>query len=174
MQWRAGASRQEAQPSDTGSRSTSRISRHGTTRSSLALAAASVEIIGASAKAAGSALKSMAKRCNRNRGKMAIIAAGAAPLAAALAPLAVAAAAAAAAVLALAAGSTAAAAAIMLLAAGITMTAGALTLCSASITAFKASAAGINAVATQHLQHSQGWQRQWHRSPQQSQRWPDR
>lgn len=42
----------------------------------------------------------------------------------------------------------AAAAAIMLLAAGITMTAGALTLCSASITAFKASAAGINAVAT--------------------------
>lgn len=114
----------------------------------LALAAASVEIIGASAKTAGSALKSMAKGATGTAAKMAIIAAGAAPLAAALAPLAVAAAAAAAAVLALAAGSTAAAAAIMLLAAGITMTAGALTLCSASITAFKASAAGINAVAT--------------------------
>lgn len=114
----------------------------------LALAAASVEIIGASAKAAGSALKSMAKGATGTAAKMAIIAAGAAPLAAALAPLAVAAAAAAAAVLALAAGSTAAAAAIMLLAAGITLTAGALTLCSASIVAFKASAAGINAVAT--------------------------
>lgn len=113
----------------------------------LALAAASVEIIGASAKTAGSALKSMAKGATGTAAKMAIIAAGAAPLAAALAPLAVVAAAAAAAVLALAAGSTAAAAAIMLLAAGITMTAGALTLCSASITAFKASAAGINAVA---------------------------
>ena len=114
----------------------------------LALAAASVEIIGASAKTAGSALKSMAKGATGTAAKMAIIAAGAAPLAAALAPLAVAAAAAAAAVLALAAGSTAAAAAIMLLAAGITMTAGALTLCSTSITAFKASTAGINAVAT--------------------------
>lgn len=97
----------------------------------LALAAASVEIIGASAKAAGSALKSMAKGATGTAAKMAIIAAGAAPLAAALAPLAV-----------------AAAAAIMLLAAGITLTAGALTLCSASIVAFKASAAGINAVAT--------------------------
>lgn len=114
----------------------------------LALAAASVEIIGASAKAAGSALKSMAKGATGTAAKMAIIATGAAPLAAALTPLAVAAAAAAAAVLALAAGSTAAAAAIMLLAAGITLTAGALTLCSASIVAFKASAAGINAVAT--------------------------
>lgn len=114
----------------------------------LALAAASVEIIGASAKTAGSALKSMAKGATGTAAKMAIIAAGAAPLAAALAPLAVASAAAAAAVLALAAGSTAAAAAIMLLAAGITLTAGALTLCSASIVAFKASAAGINAVAT--------------------------
>ena len=50
--------------------------------------------------------------------------------------------------LAMAAGATAGGAALLILAAGITMTAGALTLCSASITAFKASAAGINAVAT--------------------------
>lgn len=52
--------------------------------------------------------------------------------------------AAAAGLLAMAAGATAGGAALLILTAG----AGALTLCSASITAFKASAAGINAVAT--------------------------